>query len=298
MLSSRVGELAALLTAVCWTFGAMAFAVACKRAGALLVNWARLALGLIFLSAFCLIYRGQILPLDASAHTWLWLLISGVIGFAVGDLLLFRAFVIVGSRIGMLVMALVPPLTALMGWIVLSETLGGLDLLGMGLTISGIVLVVLERPEGEDRIKWSHPITGIFLAVGGALGQSSQLVISKWGMGTYDPFAATQIRIIAGVIATLPMMILMGRLQRIPPVFKDRSISIPTIIGAVFGPFLGVAFSLMAVQHTSTGVASTIMAIVPVLIIPPAIFFFKERVTFKEIFGAVMAVAGVGILFI
>ena len=298
MISSRLGEFAALLTAVCFTFGAMSFEVACKRAGALLVNWMRLAMGLILLSVFCLIYRGQLLPPDASAHTWFWLLVSGVIGFAIGDLLLFRAFIVIGSRISMLIMALVPPLTAIIGWAIMGERLGSRGLVGMILTVGGIAIVVLERKRGEEGIRWSHPIAGIGLALGGVAGQALQLVLSKYGMRSYDPFAATQIRIIAGALGSLPVLVLMGGMRRVGPMVRNSRMMIPTTLGAIFGPFLGVAFSLLAVQHTSTGIASTIMAIVPVLIIPPAVIFFKEKVTFSEVLGAVMAVSGVVILFI
>jgi len=54
---------------------------------------------------------------------------------------------------------------------------------------------------------------------------------------------------------------------------------------------------LLSIKYISTAVASTIMAVVPVLIIPPAILFFKERVTLKEIVGAIIAVGGVVMLF-
>jgi len=69
-------------------------------------------------------------------------------------------------------------------------------------------------------------------------------------------------------------------------------------LGSVFGPFLGVSFSLLAIQHTQAGVAASIMSIVPVLIIPPAIFFFHEKVNWKEIIGAVITVGGVAIFFL
>jgi drug/metabolite transporter (DMT)-like permease len=69
-------------------------------------------------------------------------------------------------------------------------------------------------------------------------------------------------------------------------------------LGSLFGPFLGVSFSLLAVKHTATGIAATIMAIVPVLIIAPSVALFKEKVTLREIVGALVAVAGVAVLFL
>lgn len=298
MIASRVGEFAALLTALCWTFGALAFEVACKRAGSLTVNWIRLAMGFGMLSFFCLFYRGMLFPLDASPRTWLWLSISGVIGFSAGDLLLFRAFVVIGSRISMLIMASVPPLTALIGWAVMEETLGGRGLLGMALTVGGITLVVLERKTGPEQRVFTHPISGVLLAFGGAVGQAVGLVMSKYGMGTYDAFAATQIRILAGTISSFPIFFFIHGWAKVGNTIRKRETIIPISLGALFGPFLGVAFSLLAIQHTSTGVASTIMAIVPVLIIPPAIILFKEKVTVREVIGAFAAVTGVVLFFL
>ena len=69
-------------------------------------------------------------------------------------------------------------------------------------------------------------------------------------------------------------------------------------VGSFFGPFLGVSFSLIAIQHTSTGIAATLMSVVPVLIILPAIFIYKQKVSIKEIIGAVLSVCGVALFFI
>ncbi len=302
MIASRLGEFAALATALCWTFGALAFEGACKRAGAPAVNWIRLVMGFIFLVLFCLVYRGLAFPIDASVRAWTWLSVSGVVGFAVGDWLLFKAFAEIGARLSMLVMASVPPITALMGWVLLGETLGALDLLGMMLTVGGIVFVVLERKTGEEKKgeqkkTFIHSFRGVLLALGGAVGQAMGLVLSKYGMGAYNAFAATQIRMFAGVISFSVVLFLVRGWRPVGNAFRDRGAFFLTFLGAFFGAFLGVSFSLLSVQHTGTGVASTIMAIVPVLIIPPAMILFKERVTFREVLGAIVAVLGVGLLF-
>ncbi len=298
MIESRIGEFAALLTAICWTFGALAFEVASKRAGSLAVNWIRLVFGLVFLSLFCWIYRGSFFPVDANAKTWFWLSLSGIIGFTIGDLLLFEAFVVVGARISMLIMSTVPPMTALIGWIVLGETLSTLSLMGMTMTIGGIILVVSQRHTPLNPYRRRYPVWGIFLALGGALGQAVGLVLSKYGMGDYDAFASTQIRIIAGIIGISIIFFVINRWHSVGQVMRKREALLPTTLGAFLGPFLGVSFSLLAVQHTATGIASTIMALVPILIIPPAVIFLKEKVNFQEIIGAVISVLGVSLLFL
>jgi drug/metabolite transporter (DMT)-like permease len=238
------------------------------------------------------------LPLDASIHAWVWLSLSGLIGLVWGDFMLFRAFIVLGARISMLIMASVPPLTALIGWLVLGESLILSHWIGMALTISGISLVILQRAPGQKQVTFSRPVSGILLALGGALGQAMGLVLSKYGMASYNAFAATQIRLIAGLLGFVLLFFLLKRWGRVGPALRDKRAIGNISIGATFGPFLGVSFSLIAIQNTSAGIAATIMSIVPVLIIAPAVIIFKERVTPKEVIGAVIAVAGVAILFL
>ena len=297
MLQSHPGELAALATAVFWTATALAFESASRKVGSLAVNWIRLAIAALLLSLFCWITRGRLLPLDASLHSWIWLSISGLIGFAVGDLFLFRAFVLIGSRISLLVMSLVPPMTALIGRAVMGEVLTGRGALGMALTVGGVALVVLEKKDNKAK-KGGHSRAGYLFALGGALGQSIGLVLSKFGMGAYNAFAATQIRIIAGLAGFSLIFFFLNRWRRVKDALQHKPAMMRVTIGAVFGPFLGVSFSLLAVQHTTAGIASTIMAITPVLIIPPAVLIFHEQVTWRETAGAFIAVAGVALLFL
>ncbi len=304
MFQQHLGEFAALLTACFWTVTSLVFEAAGKRIGSLTVNIIRLYLAFIYYCVFLFFTRGLFFPTDATPEAWFWLSLSGLVGFVIGDQLLFQAFVVVGARISMLIMAIVPPLTALIGWIMLGETLRLLSILGMLMTISGIILVVLKRESpqlngnGRNKFKFNYPLTGILLALGGAAGQATGLVLSKFGMKDYNPFAASQIRVLAGLIGFTILFFVLGKWKDVAKGLKNKRGMMFTGIGSVFGPFLGVAFSLTAIQYTNTGVVATIMSIVPVLIIPPAIFIFKEKVNLKEIIGAVLAVGGVALLFL
>lgn len=304
MLQAHWGELAALLTACFWTVTSLVFEVAGKRIGSLTLNLIRLYLAFLIYTVFLSFRTGNAFPVDASGEAWIWLSLSGLVGFVIGDLLLFQVFVVVGARVSMLIMALVPPITALTGWIVLGETLTGMNVLGMLLTIGGISLVVLKRDATEangrarSNVRFSYPLKGIFLALGGAFGQAVGLVLSKFGMKDYDPFAASQIRVLAGMIGFTMIFFLLRRWENVWKGIRNRKGMLFTAIGAIFGPFLGVSFSLAAIQHTNTGVAATIMSIVPVLIIAPSVLIFKEKVNLKEILGAVIAVGGVALLFL
>ncbi len=304
ILMHHPGEIAALLTAVFWTITALAFEAASRKIGSMVVNLLRLMAGFCFLTLFVFFYRGSLLPLDATPHAWLYLTLSGLIGFVFGDLCLFQAFVVVGARISMLLMALAPPMTALIGWMVLGETLSWKSWIGMTLTISGIALVVLKRHTAQEsnggfrRVKFNYPLWGILLGLGGAAGQAVGLVLSKVGMRGYDTFASTQIRVIAGIAGFALLFTIMGFWKHAFRALSMRKPMLQLSLGAFFGPFLGVSFSLISIKYADTGVASTIMAIVPVLIIPPSMILYKEKVTFKEVAGAMLAVSGVGMFFL
>jgi drug/metabolite transporter (DMT)-like permease len=298
------GEVAALVTAFCWTVTALAFEAASKRIGSLVVNLLRLLVGLVCLSIFSYFYRGLFFPVDATLNNWLLLVLSGLIGFTFGDMCLFQAFVVVGARISLLLMALAPLFAAVISWIVLGETLSLRGFFGMVITLTGVATVILKRNENKGdtkllgNVRFSYPVKGILLGLGGALGQAAGLVVSKMGMHGYNAFASAQIRVMAGIIGFAVIFFFMGLWKRTWKALSDYRAIGQLSLGAFFGPFLGVSFSLLAVQLTNTGIASTIMAIVPVLIIPPSVILFKEKVTIKEAIGAVIAVVGVALFFL
>ncbi|MCT4644743.1 MAG: DMT family transporter, partial [Carboxylicivirga sp.] len=270
-INTHLGELAALVTAVCWTFTSLSFESAGKKVGSMSVNIIRLVMAIGLLGTLQYFRFGYFFPEGADAYQWFWLSVSGLVGFVIGDLLLFQAFVVVGARISMLVMSLSPPLAALFGWMLLGEQLTGAHVLGMVVTMSGISLVILGKPSKGKRIQVKYPIKGVLLAFGGATGQGLGLVLSKLGMGDYDPVSATMIRVIAGTIGFSVLFIFTGHWPKVMKAVRYAAAMVRISIGAFFGPFLGVSFSLLAIKYTTTGVASTIMSIVPVLIIPPAI---------------------------
>jgi drug/metabolite transporter (DMT)-like permease len=297
-ITSHLGELAALVTAICWTATSMAFESAGKKVGSLSVNLIRLVMALGLLGVFTTITRGHFWPVDAGMHAWFWLSLSGLVGFVIGDLLLFQAFVVIGARVSMLIMALTPPLAALFGWLILGEQMTLINSFGMILTIFGIALVILGRPMKGKRLSLNFPMAGLLLAFGGATGQALGLVLSKLGMGDLDAFMSTQIRVIAGIVGFTLVFFRWRRWVNVWTALKNKSAMGRIGIGAFFGPFLGVSFSLLAIKYTTTGIASTLMALTPVMIILPARYIFKEKITTKEVVGAFIAVAGVVVFFV
>lgn len=309
-MEKHFGELIALLTAVCWTITALAFQQATRKEGSLAVNLLRLVMALGIYSTITMVQKGTVIPLDAPAHTWIWLSVSGLIGFVFGDYFLFKSYEFISARIAMLVMSMSPPLAALISWTVLGESMDLKSLLAMFVTISGIMIVITHKEINREvstntfqkkypnNIRFSFSKKGLFFALLGTIGQAGGLVISKYGMQDYEAFGSTFIRVITGVLGFIVLITILKRWNRVKKAVSNRSSMGFISIGAVFGPFLGVFFSLLAVKHTSVGIASTIMAIIPILIIPPAIILYKEKVKLREIIGSVIAIGGIMLFFL
>ncbi len=182
----------------------------------------------------------------------------------------------------------------------------------MFVTLSGIGLSVVGKGDGNHRFRVKLPLKGILLGIGAGVGQGVGLVFSKLGMNYYTsdvnpetamehfliPFASTQIRGIIGIAGFLAVLVYTHHSKAFLRSFRDSHAMAAATGGTVFGPFLGVSFSLMAVQYTTAGVASTLMALTPIIILLPSRIFFRQPVTIKEIIGAVISVGGVSLFFI
>lgn len=289
----HIGEIAALLVSVSWTFSALYFEKAGKQIGSLQVNIIRLFLAIFFLGMTTLVTRGMFFPIDASYHNWLWLAISGFVGFFLGDLMLFKSYSVIGSRTAALIMSFHPMLTALIGWAFLAEILSLMSVIAIFVSISGIIIAISNR-----QMKLNISLKGFLLAFGGALGQAVGLILSKKGMGDYDPVAATQIRAIFGFFSFVVFITILGRWKKVFVGITDFTAMKSVTVGTVFGPFIGVSLSLFAVQHTQAGIASMLMGLVPIFIIIPSAVMFNEKITTRQVVGAVISILGASLFFI
>lgn len=298
MIQNYLGEIAALATAFCWAITSTSFEHSAKKIGSMNLNLTRLFIGLFFLSTYTWISRGYFLPFDADISAWSWLMLSGLVGIVIGDLLLFEAFVLVGSRISMLIYASVPPLSGLMAFLFLGEKMAAIQVIGMFLTLSGIALVILIADKENNKVAFSHPVKGVLFAFGGAFGQAAGYIIGKFGMANYDPFSSTQIRLIAGIIGFTILFTLKGHWSNYRASFKRKDALVSLTLGSFFGPFVGISLSLYAIQKINPGVASTLISITPIILIPYAYFVKKEKIALREIIGTLVALSGVAIMFI
>lgn len=292
-----LGELISLGTALCWTITVVSFEFAGKRVGSLSVNLIRLIMAFLLLGMILLIWTGSFIPVYLDTDAWRYLFISGIIGLFIGDLFLFQAFIDVGGRISLLIMSTVPVMSTILGFFFYDEVLTLQQGIGMTVTLSAIVFVILLRKPGR---KATHPhvLRGTIFAFVGAIAQAVGLLYSKMGMGTGSAFAATQIRIIAAMLGFIVIISIQKKWGNVKSATTDKHAMSFLWIGALFGPVLGVSSSLLALQYTQMGIATTIAQTNVILIIPFSILFFKEKVDIKEILASVVAFIGVAILII
>jgi drug/metabolite transporter (DMT)-like permease len=135
----------------------------------------------------------------------------------------------------------------------------------------------------------------------GALGQAGNLVLAKqaFALGPVNSIVASTIRVGVSAAILLPLATISGHYRNPLRVFgRDRRALILVLAGSVVGPYLGITLSLLAVAYTQVGVAATLMAMVPVVMLPISRVLTGERVTWRASVGATAAVAGVGCLFL
>jgi drug/metabolite transporter (DMT)-like permease len=291
------GEIAALLTAVCWSFNSVMFSLAGKRVGSIIVNKFRLWIAFIALLILHFALFRTFFPFSAAPKEIFYLGLSGVIGFVIGDSLLFEAFLLIGPRLSMLLMLLAPIFSTLLAWVVLGETLLSWEIIAIIITVSGIGWTVSEnQPNVLHQAK--HRGLGILLGIGGAVGQASGLLLSKMGLaGGISAISANHIRVTAATLVITAISLLGGKIRSDFLQVKDIKAVLQIGSGALTGPVLGVILSLVAIRYTHIGVASTLMSLSPILLIPVGYFLFKERITFRTVIGTLIALTGAVLLF-
>jgi drug/metabolite transporter (DMT)-like permease len=294
-----LGQIAALLTSLFFSITAVIFTLTGRQVGSLVTNRMRLILALIYLLIINLVLYGQALPIGAGADHWFWLGLSGIIGLALGDMFLFSAYQLIGARLGMLLLSLAPVISAVIAWIFLGETLRPGQIAGMVLALTGIVWVVASQPATNSNLP-AFSRRGILFGVLAATGQAVGLVLSKQGMSEgFPPFAANAIRMLAAMIVFWLITLIQRQGQATIATVRQHPSALKLLAaGALIGPVLGVSASLLAVQLTEVGVASTLMALPPVFLLPISYFFFKERLGWQTVVGTFIAIAGVALLFL
>lgn len=293
-----IGEIAGLATSFFFALTSIIFAASGRMVGSQVTNRIRLIFALTYLVILNVILFGEPLPLSADPSRWMWLGLSGVIGLSLGDSFYFQSLISIGPRLGSLLLSLAPIFGSVIAWVFFGEILAPMQITGIVLALSGIAWVVLSHEEPPNTPN-GHTRRGVFFGVLAGLGQATGLVLSKQGMfGTFSPFQANAIRMFTALLFTWTWTIIQGKAGTTFATLREKPGAIRLLaLGALVGPVLGVSSSLFAVQHIEIGVASTLMALPPVIILPISYFVFKEKLSWQAVAGTILAIAGVAVLF-
>lgn len=295
------GEIAAVLTSVAFSIGPLFFTLAGRQLGSAVVNRTRLVVALVLLMLTHWIIFGQLIPFEAGSERWIWFTLSGVIGLTLGDAALFQAFIMLGTRLTMLIFSLSPIFSAALAWWLLDESLRTMQVAGMLVTLAGVIWVVAEREnEAQRSLSRKDYGKGIVFGILGALGQSIGLITAKFGLvGNFPAISGQVIRMLAAMIAIWIWTAFAREIRSTIQSLRSNVTAVKHILTASFiGPFIGVWLSLVAIQFAKVGVASTLMALPPLFLIPIGYIFLNERITPRAIIGTVIALAGVAMLFL
>jgi len=302
--SVLLGESAAILVSCFWTGGSLLFTSAGKRVGSFSVNVFRTTIAIALLGCAHVVLLGVLLPAASSAQ-WFWMGLSGIVGLGIGDFGLFAAYVTIGPRRTLLVQASSPIFASVLAFSILGETFGLLSMLGVAVTLTGIVVVLLEREEksqetfeAKKRKTW-----GVFFALVSAMGQGFGAVLSKKGMYVgvsvaMNPLSAALIRMLLAGLFVWACALFAGKLPGLRKAVRDKDGIKFTAAGALVGPFIGMTLSMVALANAETGIAQTLMSLMPVMIIPVIWIIYRDRTSWRGMLGALVAVVGVAILFL
>ncbi len=292
-----LGELAALVSAFLWSGTSIAFTEASTRIGSVAVNITRLILALLYLCITIILLN---LDLYINSSQIFYLSLSGLVGLVFGDGFLFKSFQHIGARLSMLIMSLAPPISAILAYIFLDEIISVWGIIGILITILGITIVVLQKQENPSS-KYKISRIGILYAFFGAVGQGTGLILAKlaFNQGEINGFVATFYRMIPAILVLFPLTVLIQKSVNPFRIYSTNKKALAfTVVGSIIGPYLGITFSLIAIANTYVGIAATIMATVPVIMLPLVKYYYREKLSLLSILGAFIAVGGIGILFL
>jgi drug/metabolite transporter (DMT)-like permease len=292
------GEVAALGTAVCWSFTAVFFSYGGRLVGSAVVNRSRLMFAALLLTITHFFLEGSLFPVGVEPFRWGWLALSSLLGLVLGDTFLFQAFVLIGPRLSTLLMSTVPIFSTLFGWLLFGETVTAVELTGVLLAVGGVGWVVTEKRPGLTIVENKQYKQGLLFGLAGALGQVANLVTARYGLvGGFPSLSATLIRIVVALAILWALAALQGQVGHTLRQWRHRQAFPAIVAGSIAGPFLGIWLSLVAIQLARLGIASTLMALPPVLLIPIEYLVYKRPVSPRGMAGTAVAFAGVALLF-
>lgn len=295
-----IGQLLALLTAACWAQNSIIYRHLGKKVGSDAVAHIRMWLALPAILLTTYLIEGIWFPTNLSARTYLFMLASGAIGYFITDMLLFKAYVLLGSRESMVIMTLSPVATALFDYFFFSQRLLLLQILGMGVTLGGVLIMVLldKKPTLAKELQRERTL-GLVFAILASILQSVSFLFAKFALEQAGPISTNLLRNLGGLGAFIIYNFFYKRnaRQHIQS-FKNPRFFILLLFAAFAGPVLGMSSQMKAFTLAPIGIVTTITQVTPILLLPFDRFILRKKLTIFSLSGTVLSILGVAILFL
>jgi drug/metabolite transporter (DMT)-like permease len=290
-----IGEFAALSAAFLWALASAVYSQLGKTLSPLLLN---LSKGLVAVLLLAITIAIQAEPIPAIPITpFIELSLSGAIGIGIGDTLYFETLRRLGVRLTLLLGVLTPSITAVLGLLLLQESLSGWAWLGMLLTLAGIAWVIQERSSGGDSGGRSQTRQGLILGFIAVLIFAASALLSRDALATTSvtPLWSALIRLGAGTLSLTIAVMFRPRALKQWKTLGQKSIALPLVGAAFLGTYLGIWLQQIGFKYAPAGIAQTMLATSPLFILGLA-RLAGQKVTVQSWVGSAIALAGVSLL--
>lgn len=298
-MSAGIGELAALGTALTWGVSNQAQGIVGLKIGSTNITLLRIPFQALILAVMCLCMQADT---SLSLTGFLFFALSGFFGVFLCDFCLFRAMNVIGPATAILIVSSSTAFTPVLGWLFLSEGLPWQAVLGIGVTMLGILAVVTEHSgstllPGQEVPRGRRLLLGLLTAGAAALTLSLSFITLKRGLLTgVDPLWASFIRLIAGGGMIWGLGLARGWAGPSLRAFRrDRKVQALLVFSCVFVA-LGMWFASVAVDQAPVGVAGTLIALQPVAVTLVGALWCRRLPSLRVALGMLVAFGGAALI--
>jgi drug/metabolite transporter (DMT)-like permease len=289
MSPELIGTSAALGSAASWALGSVLFRQLGDRIPPVALTFAKAIAGGGLLGIVLLFVGFAPLP----SETWLLLVLSGLLGVAVGDTLFFLALNQLGAHVVVILFTLGQLLTVLMGVWWLGESPGAADWAGIAAILTGVTIVMWSKvSDGEGKTR----LIGLVFGLASILAMSVSIIIAKEALETAESIQATFIRILSGGIGVMVYGAMTRQLAGGLGELRHPGFLMFFFASVVIVTFGGFWLSLVAISHLDVSIANTLNATEPLFVLPLAAFILKEKITPVVVGGSVLTVIGIALI--
>lgn len=295
-----IGQLLALLTAACWAQNSLIYRHLGSKIGTGAVAHVRMWIAFPAIALLSYVTEGTIFPTHLSLQTYLVLFTSGFLGYFLTDLLLFHAYVWLGARESMVIMTISPVASALFSYFLFAERLSLLQVLGILLTIAGVIVMMGgERREAMKNSAEKQRAKGMLCAILASILQALSFLLAKFALDSTGPVTTNLLRNVGGLLA---FVVYNGFIKRNAKQqfasFTKPSWVLLLFLAAMMGPVLGMSSQMKAFTLAPLGIVTTITQSSPLILLPIDRYIFKRKISSASLIGTCVSVLGIGMLFL